>query len=96
MIIIPKTLFCLNAKTILNKWKVTAKKEKKNSLTQLQLVNIEEEKRKRGKNSNTSDYDLNLSPQSLYFCVNLAKNQLKAKFKKKWQKNKNTSVYANK
>ena len=72
MIILPKALFCLNAKTTLNKWKATVKKKKKKkcSLTQLQFVGIKEEKMERGKSSNTSGHDLKPSPQSLFFCVN--------------------------
>ena len=62
--ILPKALFCLNAKTTLNKWKATVKKKKKKkcSLTQLQLVGIKEEKMERGKSSNTSGHDLKPSP----------------------------------
>ena len=46
MIIPPKAIFCLNAKTTLNKSKAT---KKKSSLTKLELEGIEEGKRQRGK-----------------------------------------------
>ena len=46
MIIPPKAIFCLNAKTTLNKSKET---KKKSSLTKLELEGIEEGKRQRGK-----------------------------------------------
>ena len=64
MIIPPKTLFCLNVKTTLNKWKAIAKwkvtaKWKEFSLTYLQLVSgVVEEKRKRGKMFSTLGHDL--------------------------------------
>ena len=61
MIILSNVLFCLNVKTILDKWKAIAKK-KKFSLTLLQLVDIEEEKRERRKSFNTSGHDLKPSP----------------------------------
>ena len=58
MIIPSNTLFYLNAKTTLNKWKPIAK-WKEFSLTYLQLVGgVVEEKRERGKMSSTSGHDL--------------------------------------
>ena len=82
MIIPPKVLFCLNAKTTLNKWKATTKK-KEFSLTYLYFVGVVEEKKEKGKKSSTSGHYLKLFTQSLFFCVNLARNPLKVSFFKK-------------
>ena len=88
MIIPTKALFCLNTKITLNKWKATGKKKEFFSLTYLQLVGVVEAKRERGKRSSTSGHDLKLFTQSLFFCVNLAKNPLKVSFFFKYQKKK--------
>ena len=62
--------------------------KKKYSLTQLQFIGIEEEKKEKGKSSSTLGHDLKPSPQSLFLCVNLARNPLKERFKKKFKKTK--------
>ena len=85
MIIPPKILFCLNVKTTLNKWKVIAEwkattKKKEFSLTYLQFIRVVEDKREKGKRFNTSGHNLKPFTQSLFFCVNLARNTLKVSF----------------
>ena len=47
------------------------------------MSSIEEEKRQRGKCSSTSGHDPKPYPQSLFFCVNLARNPLRGKNLKK-------------
>ena len=98
MIIPPNVLFCLNVKTILNKWKAITKwkviaKWKEFSLTYLQLVGgVVEEKGKEEKCPAIQVMICNRLHKTCVFCVNLARNPLKVRFFFfKWQKNKNTS-----
>ena len=78
MIIPPKALFCLNAKTTLKKWKATAKK-KEFSLTYLQLVGVVKEKREMKKVQHFRSLSTTVYTKLVFFCES-SKKSIKGKF----------------